>query len=54
MVVAYGGSAKEAALNGQVIKARRLEEIAAKPVKRWVDSGAHQTGAACPCFFARL
>jgi heterodisulfide reductase subunit B len=34
MVVAYGGSAKEAALNGQVIKARRLEEIAAKPVKR--------------------
>ncbi|MDO9466553.1 MAG: heterodisulfide reductase, partial [Thiobacillus sp.] len=34
MVVAYGGSAKDAALNGQVIKARRLEEIAAKPVKR--------------------
>jgi hypothetical protein len=34
MVVAYGGSSKEAALNGQVIKARRLEEIAAKPVKR--------------------
>jgi heterodisulfide reductase subunit B len=34
MVVAYGGSAKEAALNGQVIRARRLEEIAAKPVKR--------------------
>jgi len=34
MVVAYGGDAKAAALNGQVIKARRLEEIAAKPVKR--------------------
>lgn len=34
MVVAYGGDAKAAALNGQLIKARRLEEIAAKPVKR--------------------
>jgi heterodisulfide reductase subunit B len=30
MVVAYGGTAKEAGLKGQVIKARRLEEIAAK------------------------
>ncbi len=30
MTVAYGGSAKEAGLNGQIIRARRLEEIAAK------------------------
>ena len=37
MVVAYGGSAKDAALNGQVIKARRLEEIAAKPVLSRVE-----------------
>ncbi len=30
MSVAYGKSAKESALNGQVIRAKRLEEIAAK------------------------
>lgn len=34
MAVAYGGTAKEAGLDGQVIRARRLEEIAAKPVNR--------------------
>ena len=33
MTVAYGGSAKEAGLNGQVIRARELEEIAVKVVK---------------------
>ncbi|MCB1736965.1 MAG: heterodisulfide reductase, partial [Gammaproteobacteria bacterium] len=30
MAVAYGRSAKDAALDGQVIRAKRLEEIAAK------------------------
>ncbi len=30
MSVAYGSTAKEAALNGQIIKAKKLEEIAAK------------------------
>ncbi len=30
MTVAYGGSAKEAGLDGNVIRATRLEEIAAK------------------------
>ena len=30
MSVAYGNSAKEAALNGQIIKAKQLEDIAAK------------------------
>jgi heterodisulfide reductase subunit B len=30
MVLAYGGSAKDAGLNGQVIKARKLEEFAGK------------------------
>ncbi|MDA8361134.1 MAG: heterodisulfide reductase-related iron-sulfur binding cluster, partial [Gammaproteobacteria bacterium] len=30
MTVAYGGSAKEAGLNGQIVRAPRLEEIAAK------------------------
>ena len=30
MAVAYGRSAKDAALDGQVIKAKKLEEIAAK------------------------
>lgn len=30
MTVAYGGTAKEAGLNGQIIRAQRLEEIAAK------------------------
>ena len=30
MTIAYGGSAKEAGLDGQIIKATRLEEIAAK------------------------
>lgn len=34
MTVAYGGSAKDAGLDGQVIRAPRLEEIAAKPVKK--------------------
>lgn len=34
MTVAYGGSAKEAALDGQVIRAKKLEEIAAKPVRK--------------------
>ncbi len=30
MVVAYGGSAKDAGLNGQVIRARKLEDMASK------------------------
>ena len=34
MTVAYGGSAKEAALDGQIIRAAKLEEIAAKPAKK--------------------
>ncbi|MHB1586190.1 MAG: CoB--CoM heterodisulfide reductase iron-sulfur subunit B family protein [Acidiferrobacteraceae bacterium] len=34
MTVAYGGSAKDAGLDGQVIRAPRLEEIAARPVKK--------------------
>lgn len=34
MTVAYGGSAKEAGLDGHVIRAKQLEEIAAKPVKK--------------------
>ena len=34
MAVAYGGSAKEAGLDGQIIRARKLEEIAAKAVNR--------------------
>lgn len=32
MTLAYGGSAKEAALDGHVIRARKLEEIAVKVV----------------------
>ncbi|MHB1950021.1 MAG: CoB--CoM heterodisulfide reductase iron-sulfur subunit B family protein [Acidiferrobacteraceae bacterium] len=34
LTVAYGGSAKEAGLDGQVIRAPKLEEIAARPVKK--------------------
>ena len=34
MTVAYGGSAKQAGLDGQVIRAKRLEEIAVKVVKK--------------------
>lgn len=34
MTVAYGGSAKEAGLDGQIIRATKLEEIAAKAVKK--------------------
>ncbi len=34
MTVAYGGSAKQAGLDGQVIKAKRLEEIAVKVVRK--------------------
>jgi len=30
MAVAYGSTAKEAALEGQIIRAKQLEEIAAK------------------------
>ena len=30
MTVAYGGTAKEAGLDGQVIRAKKLEEIAEK------------------------
>jgi heterodisulfide reductase subunit B len=30
MTIAYGGSAKEAGLDGQLIKATKLEEIARK------------------------
>lgn len=33
MTVAYGGSAKEAGLDGQVIRATKLEEIAKKTAK---------------------
>jgi heterodisulfide reductase subunit B len=31
--VAYGRNAKDSALDGQIIKAKKLEEIAAKKVK---------------------
>ena len=34
MTVAYGGSAKQAGLDGQVIRAKKLEEIAVKVVKK--------------------
>lgn len=34
LTVAYGGSAKESGLDGQVIKAPSLEALCAKPVKR--------------------
>lgn len=34
MTVAYGGSAKDAGLDGQVIRAKKLEEIAVKVVKK--------------------
>ena len=34
MTVAYGGTAKDAGLDGQIIRATRLEEIAAKPVRK--------------------
>ena len=34
MTVVYGGSAKQAGLDGQVIRARKLEEIAVKVVKK--------------------
>lgn len=34
MTVAYGGTAKEAGLDGQIIRATRLEEIAAKPARK--------------------
>jgi hypothetical protein len=30
MVVAYGGTAKEAALDGQIFRAEKLEQIAAR------------------------
>ncbi|HMA31451.1 MAG TPA: CoB--CoM heterodisulfide reductase iron-sulfur subunit B family protein [Casimicrobiaceae bacterium] len=33
LTIAYGGSAKDAGLDGQLIRATKLEEIAAKPVK---------------------
>ena len=32
MTVAYGGSAKEAGRDGQVIRAKKLEEIAVKVI----------------------
>ncbi len=34
LTVAYGGSAKDAGLDGQLIRATRLEEIAAAPAKK--------------------
>ena len=34
MTIAYGGNAKEAGLDGQVIRAGKLEEIAVKVVKK--------------------
>jgi heterodisulfide reductase subunit B len=34
MTVAYGGSAKEAGLDGNIVRATQIEEIAAKPVKK--------------------
>ena len=34
MTVAYGGSAKQAGLDGQVIRAKKLEEIAVKVIKK--------------------
>ena len=33
LTIAYGGNAKDAGLDGQLIRATRLEEIAAKPAK---------------------
>jgi len=33
MTAAYGGSTKDAGLDGQLIKATKLEEIAGKPAK---------------------
>jgi len=34
MTVAYDGTAKEAGLDGNIVRATKLEEIAAKPGKR--------------------
>ena len=34
MTIAYGGSVKDAGLDGQVIRAKKLEEIAVKVVKK--------------------
>ena len=34
MTAAYGGSAKEAGLDGNIIRATKLEEIASKKSKR--------------------
>ncbi len=34
MTIAYGGSAKGAALNGQMIRAAKVEEIAARAVTK--------------------
>jgi hypothetical protein len=34
MAVAYGATAKEAALDGNIIRATQLEEIAARPAKK--------------------
>jgi heterodisulfide reductase subunit B2 len=34
MTVAYGGSAREAGLDGNVIRATKLGELAAKPAKK--------------------
>ncbi len=34
MTIAYGGSAKDAAPNGQMIRATKLEEIAARPARK--------------------
>ena len=34
MTLAYGGPAKDTGLDGQVIRARKLEEIAVKVVKK--------------------
>jgi hypothetical protein len=35
MTVACGGSARDAALDGQIIRATKLEGFSAKPVKKW-------------------
>jgi heterodisulfide reductase subunit B len=34
MTAAYGGSAKEAGLDGNIVRATQLEEIAARPAKK--------------------
>jgi hypothetical protein len=34
MTVVHGGSAKEAGLDGNIVRAAKLEEVAARPAKK--------------------